>query len=153
MREITVSEEYRVDSSGSSDGTQDKYQKDGVWYKIDRKGNEGCNENIVSGILACSNLPRNGYVSYEYVLINGNPGCMSKEFTKAGEEEITLYRLYANTEGGDIINRLSTMDYDDAIDYTVDFVQRNTGLDTGIAKDVLEYQLTSNGFDYIRKGK
>ena len=35
IEEFTISDEYLVRTSGTSDGTQDKYYKDGLWFKLD----------------------------------------------------------------------------------------------------------------------
>ena len=129
MKEISLSEEYLIDVSGTSDGSQDKYCKDGIWYKADNRRDEGFNEALVSRILECSNLSADRYVTYEQILINGRPGCCSSEFKRPAEEDISIYRLYANTRGGDIARILSGMDMDDAIEYTLSFIKEQTALD------------------------
>lgn len=41
MYNVQLNDEMIVDASGTSDGTQVKYYRDGYWYKIDMLGNEG----------------------------------------------------------------------------------------------------------------
>ncbi len=129
MKSINLSPDYIIDISGTSDGAQDKYKKDGIWYKIDGKKQEGFNEELVSRILSCSNMSEDQFVKYEQIFINGQPGCCSPDFNKSGEEDISIYRLYANTHGGDIARLLATMDMDDAMEFTMNFVKEQTGLD------------------------
>ena len=126
MREVTIDEKYRVIIDGTSDGTQDKYFKDGIWYKTDRYGGEGHNEALVSKLLSCTNI--DNYVEYEEVIINGHKGCCSSNFLNKNEEYISIYRLHANSVGGDIAKKLMYMDYDDQVDYVRNFVKNETGL-------------------------
>ncbi|MDE6025682.1 MAG: hypothetical protein K2G45_09535 [Lachnospiraceae bacterium] len=51
MFSIDISEDYAVYQEGASEGTQVKYRKDGCWYKIDRHGEEGLVEYLVSNVL------------------------------------------------------------------------------------------------------
>ena len=129
MREINIGDEYLVRKGGTSDGSQDKYYKDGIWYKQDFYGGEGYCEYLCSNILKASNLEEGRYVSYKEVVINGIKGCESENFLVESEEFITLYRLYANVKGGDIAGFLQRMDYDDAIEYVISFVKEQTDLD------------------------
>ena len=126
---IEIDERYLVRDSGTSDGTQIKYFKDNKWYKVDRYGGEGIAEELASILLKNSNLPENSYVKYKRVLINNSEGCVSDNFLKKGESYITLYRLYSNIYGKDMAAVTSRMDYDDAIDYVLEFCFKNTGLD------------------------
>ncbi|MBQ4231772.1 MAG: hypothetical protein II699_00710 [Lachnospiraceae bacterium] len=126
MREVTIDEKYRVIIDGTSDGTQDKYFKDGIWYKTDRYGGEGHNEALVSKLLSCTNI--DNYVEYEEVIINGHKGCCSSNFLNKNEEYVSIYRLHANSVGGDIAKKLMYMDYDDQVDYVRNFVKNETGL-------------------------
>ena len=50
MLQVTLTEEYLVDISGTSDGSQDKYNKDNFWYKQDSRTDEGYNEALASKI-------------------------------------------------------------------------------------------------------
>ena len=129
IEEFSLSDEYLVRTSGTSDGTQDKYYKDGLWFKLDRYGGEGLAETIASLILKESGLAPNLFVEYKPCLINGKNGCYSKNFLKENESFITLYRLYKNVTGRDLATVCSKMDYDDAIEYTVNFIKEHTKLD------------------------
>ncbi len=129
IEEFSLSDEYLVRTSGTSDGTQDKYYKDGLWFKLDRYGGEGLAETVASLILKESGLAQNLFVEYKPCLINGKNGCYSKNFLKENESFITLYRLYKNVTGRDLATVCSKMDYDDAIEYTVNFIKEHTKLD------------------------
>ena len=126
---IEIDDRYLVRDSGTSDGTQEKFFMDNKWYKVDRYGGEGIAEELASILLENSNLPENSYVKYKRVLINNSEGCVSDNFLKKGESYITLYRLYSNIYGKDMAAVTSRMDYDDAIDYVLEFCFKNTGLD------------------------
>ena len=126
---IEIDERYLVRDSGTSDGTQIKYFMDNKWYKVDRYGGEGIAEELASILLDNSNLPEGSYVKYKRFLINNIEGCVSDNFLKKGESYITFYRLYSNIYGKDLATVTSAMDYDDAIDYVLEFMQKNTGLD------------------------
>ena len=129
MKAIEISDEYLVRDSGTSDGSQDKYYKDGIWYKQDFYGGEGYCEYLCSNILKLSGIADDKYVSYREVTINGIKGCESDDFLTTKEEFITLYRLYANVKGNDISTIIQRMDYDDAIEYVISFVKEQTDLD------------------------
>lgn len=90
---------YIVDMSGTSEGTQVKYYKDGYWYKEDFYGGEARAEYLISGILQFSDLNREEYVKYEIGILNGKNACRSKNFLGDGEEFISLYRYYQLTVG------------------------------------------------------
>ena len=88
IEEFSLSDEYLVRTSGTSDGTQDKYYKDGLWFKLDRYGGEGLAETVASLILKESGLAPNLFVEYKLCLINGKNGCYSKNFLKENESFI-----------------------------------------------------------------
>lgn len=129
MEKITLGTECLVYIDGTSDGTQDKYYQNGIWYKIDRYGNEGYNEELASRILDCSNLAKMDYVTYHQIKINEQMGCYSKNFLKENEEYISIYRLHRNIVGIDIASKFSAMDFDDQAEYVVSFVRKETGVD------------------------
>ena len=129
LQEITINEEFAIADKGTSDGTQIKYFKDNKWYKLDRYGGEGEAEEIASTILRLSGYPAKKYVSYKQLLINGQPGCVSKNFLRENEQFITLYRLYMNITGRDLAAATEKMDYDDAIEFVITFVLDSTGVD------------------------
>ena len=127
--EIHIDPEYLVTDSGTSDGTQIKFYYKNKWYKIDRYGGEGECEELISKILKLCNYPEDKYVHYKQVTINGLSGCVSDNFLSDNERFITLYRLHFNTIGTDPAIITSKMDHDDAINYMIDFVLNQTGLD------------------------
>ncbi len=129
IEEFSISDEYLVRTSGTSDGTQDKYYKDDYWFKLDRYGGEGMAETTASILLRESGLAPEFFVEYQPCLINGKKGCYSKNFLSEDESFITLYRLYKNVTGRDLATVCSKMDYDDAIEYVISFVKTQTGLD------------------------
>ncbi len=129
MEEIIIPSEYMVQEEGTSDGTQIKYFYKDKWYKVDRYGGEGEVEELTSQLLQVCGLPEKEYVSYDQILINGEKGCVSDNFLQEGESFITFYRLYHNIYGKDLAAVTSKMDYDDAIEYVLAFVKKETGLD------------------------
>ena len=129
LKEFNIDDSFLVRTSGTSDGTQDKYFKEGLWFKVDRYGGEGLAEKAASIILKESGFPTSQFVEYEPCIINGKSGCFSKDFLKQGEDFITLYRFYKNTNGRDLASVCSKMDYDDAIEYVLSFMKQQTGLD------------------------
>lgn len=129
IENFTISDEYLVRTSGTSDGTQDKYLKDDYWFKLDRYGGEGLTETAASIILRESGLAPDFFVEYKPCLINGKNGCYSKNFLSENESFITFYRLYKNVTGRDLAAVCSKMDYDDAINYVINFIKEQTNLD------------------------
>lgn len=129
LENYELDNQYLVRTSGTSDGTQDKYFKDNKWFKLDRYGGEGIAETIASMILKNSGLQSDKFVEYHPCLINGKPGCYSENFLTDEDSFITLYRLYKNVTGKDLAAVTSKMDYDDGIEYVLNFVKQQTGLD------------------------
>lgn len=94
---------------------------DNYWYKQNLKGYEGKSEELVSRLLDYTNI--DDYVKYEECIINGVPGCRSKNFLRDGESLVTLTRLYNLTYGGDLKNKINTYSrLNDRIEYVIDFV-------------------------------
>ena len=129
VKNFSIGDEHLIRASGTSDGTQDKFFKDGLWFKLDRHGGEGLAEATASVILKQSGLPACGFVEYFPCVINGKNGCYSENFLKGDESFVTFYRLHKNVTGRDLALVCSTMDYDDAIEYVINFVKQQTGLD------------------------
>ena len=71
MFNVKISDDFLVDTEGTSDGTQLKFFKDGYWYKEDNEGREGEVEYLVSKLLTFSTLKPEEYVIYEQGKING----------------------------------------------------------------------------------
>ena len=89
---------------------------------------------IVSILVVLILLFLGAYLLFRYALDNQFPGFGSKfpdrkeEYIKyvnsqlkENESFITLYRLYKNVTGRDLAAVCSKMDYDDAIEYTINF--------------------------------
>ena len=129
LKEITLDEKYLITDGGTSDGTQIKYFKRGKWYKQDRWGGEGEAEELASELLKRSTLRPEDFVNYSRVRINGIDGCVSDNFLAKNEEFITFYRLYLNTTGNDLSAVTARMDYDDAIDYVINYIYTIAGVD------------------------
>ncbi len=124
-----MDDKYLFTDSSTSDGSQIKYYKDGYWYKQDNKGGEGRAEYLASVVLKCSTMAKDDFVEYREAIINGKPGCCSRDCLNEGESLVSFYRLWAGTCGGDIAAFLQRMDYDDAIEKVLDFAKEQTGLD------------------------
>lgn len=139
MFQETISDEYIVIQSGTSEGSQIKYRKDNYWYKKDNRGHEGRTEYLCSKLLSFSTLEQSEYVEYEQGYINQNMGCRSKNFLNPGEELITFYRLYYNEFGKDlseVIGRMETME--ERIEYVVNFIKQTCLIDiTDYMKKIL----------------
>lgn len=125
-----VEEEYIVTQVGTSEGTQIKYKKDGYWYKKDNRGREGLAEYLVSKLLTFSDIGSESYVLYEQGYINDISGCRSENFLQAGEELVTIYRLYYNEFGKDLSQVLAGMEkMEERIEYVLRFVKQSCNLD------------------------
>ena len=128
MRDYRLSPAALVMVQGSSKGTQPKYYEDGYWYKVNNVGYEGLAERLVSMILSHSNI-RN-FVEYEQCMINGRPGCRSKNFIQGNESFISFQRLYELYTGENLQNDIRVIaDPRDRIQYVVDFVFDHTSVD------------------------
>ncbi|MBQ3513019.1 MAG: hypothetical protein IJA32_04350 [Lachnospiraceae bacterium] len=94
MKNYVVESNYMKILKSATKGTQVKYEKDGYWYKINKNGNEGLAEYLVSLLLVCSTLKQTEYVAYEYCRINNKMGCRSKSFNENGYEFVSFHLLY-----------------------------------------------------------
>lgn len=102
MNEYNLDEKYRFYSRSVTKGTQKKYKKDDFYYKLNKLGNEGFTEYLVSRLLKHSTLPDYAFVDYEYCKINGSLGCRSKSFLSTPNEEfISINSLYYRLTGKD----------------------------------------------------
>lgn len=127
-KEYIIEERYRRHVGHGSLGMTNKYYMDNYWYKQNLKGYEGKSEELVSRLLDYTNI--DDYVKYEECIINGVPGCRSKNFLRDGESLVTLTRLYNLTYGGDLKNKINTYSrLNDRIEYVIDFVKEYTDLD------------------------
>ncbi|MDE6904249.1 MAG: hypothetical protein K2P76_04845 [Lachnospiraceae bacterium] len=91
MENYSISELYKVVSRDSG-GSQNKYYRDGIWYKQDTAGEESVAEYIASLVLKHSNMDK--YVTYDMCEINGRRSCKSIDFLEKGESFISLHKLY-----------------------------------------------------------
>ena len=117
----------------SSKGNQLKWEKNGVWYKADYTGYEGLSEYVISHLLEKSSLKADEYVVYEQEEIRYGSvkymGASSKNFLKAGEQLITLERLFLNIYGVGLNKMIySTNDHTERLKLIVSKVQDITGL-------------------------
>lgn len=120
----------------TSKGDQPKWQLKGKWYKADHMGYEALAEVVVSQLLKQSNTP--DFVKYELVWIQYKgkdlPGCVSKNFRAKDEMLVPfekLHRAYKGQSLAAVLGRIS--EPRERIRYTVDFIERTTGL-TGVGK-------------------
>ena len=126
-----ISQEYVVAVNGFSEGTQIKYKKGSYWYKINKLGEEGLVEFLVSNLLRYSSLKKDEYVLYETGMINQQSGCRSAEFRKNQYDSfITYYRLYKNVTGGELEQAVSFYDtMEERFQFVINFVKESTGYD------------------------
>lgn len=130
MFDVEIDKTFRVIQQGTSEGTQEKYKKDGYWYKLDQDGAEGLAEYLSSRLLTFSDLPPESYIIYEQGMINGKPGCRSRNYLAEDEDFVTLYRMYFNEFGMDLAKVTSKMERtSDRINYVLKYVQDSCGLD------------------------
>lgn len=130
MFNIKISDDFLVDTDGTSDGTQLKFFKDGYWYKEDNEGCEGEVEYLVSKLLTFSNLKPDEYLVYEKGKINGKDGCRSKTFLSPTASFITLERLHGNVMGVPLFEKIKEFnEINGAATYVINFCKKTVGLD------------------------
>ncbi len=128
MKEYRLSPEALVMVQGSSKGTQPKYYENGYWYKVNNVGYENIAEYLISVLLKHSNVK--SYVDYEPCMINGRPGCRSKNFLKPNESFLSFQRLYELYTGESLQEKMLTIsDAAGRIDFVKGFVENCTGFD------------------------
>ena len=115
----------------SSKGDQPKWQLEGKWYKADHMGYEALAEVLISRLLKKSNVP--DFVEYGPVLIQYQgrevPGCVSQSFRGKDEMLVPFERLHRAYKGLGLAAALGRIiDPKERIQYTVDFVERTTGV-------------------------
>lgn len=131
----------------TSKGDQPKWQLNDRWYKADHMGYEALAEVVLSRLLQYSNAP--DFVDYHPLWIQNEEkkiaGCVSKNFRGKDEMLIPLERLHRAYRGKGLASALAGMtDAQQRIGYTVDFVQKTTGL-TDIGQ-YLTFLLELDGF-------
>lgn len=107
MENYTLIEDYNFSTIKIPKGAQSKYFKDGYYYKLNKLGEEGFTEYLVSKLLHCTNIPTFMIVDYEYCKINGKLGCRSKSFLNSDEEFISMETLFKRVIGhSNLMNEL-----------------------------------------------
>lgn len=130
MFNIKISDDFLIDTEGTSDGTQLKFFKDGYWYKEDNEGCEGEVEYLVSKLLTFTSLNKEEYVTYEYGKINGRCGCRSKSFLSPTQSFITLERLHGNVIGQPLYKAIQKFKgVAQSAEYVINFCKQFVGLD------------------------
>lgn len=130
MFNVKISNDFLVDTEGTSDGTQMKFFKDGYWYKEDNEGREGEVEYLVSKLLISSTLDSAEYVFYEHGKINERSGCRSKTFLTPDQSFITLERLHGNVTGKPLFQKIKEFKgIGESAGYVLDFCKKTVGLD------------------------
>lgn len=142
MYDINIAEKY---SLSQKDGMQQKYFYKNNYYKLDNGGHEGIVEELTSLILSCSTLKPSEYTTYECCKINGQYGCRSENFLKDNEEFISLNKLHKDITGQELMSSIRTMPMQEKINYVVNFVKENTGL------DITDYLRKCITLDYITR--
>ena len=99
-----IEKEYLVISKNPSTGCQQKYYKDGYWYKIDNFGGEAISEELATKVLDYSGIELNKYVKYERGLVNGSNACRSKNCLSKEQALYSLEKIYQQ----DLQNSLTT---------------------------------------------
>ena len=103
----------------SSKGNQEKWQDNGIWYKLDQFGYEALAEVFTAQLLEYSNIEAAfpfTFVRYrmERLLVHGweRTGCSSQNFLREGESIVTLARLFQQYTGKSLSETLSRMTSD-----------------------------------------
>lgn len=123
----------RIENRQSSKGNQQKWMKDGVWYKADYTGYEGLAEYMISHLLQKSSLREEEYVLYDTELLKYKAtefrGCKSVDFLPEGWNLITLERLFQNLYGQSLYKNIYRIEsYENRFEFIVNQTVRMTGL-------------------------
>lgn len=114
----------------TSKGDQPKWQVKGLWYKADHMGYEALAEVVISRLLAKSNVE--DYVRYEPVKVlyddKEKNACVSRNFRAKNEILLTFERLHRAYHGRGLALEMAQMETGEKIRYTVDFIEKTTGL-------------------------
>lgn len=104
LRKYSIDDRYRYLAKSHSDGEQTKFYRNGYYYKLNKSGNEGYVEHLVSVLLSCTDLDKNDYVIYEYCTINNKLGCRCKDFVNNKGQFLTASKLYERYTGNDSLS-------------------------------------------------
>lgn len=115
----------------SSKGNQPKWQVRNRWYKADHMGYEALVEILVSRLLAKTNI--SDFVAYTPARIQYQGkslrGCVSQNFRGQHEMLIPVERLHRAYHGKGLAEAIGSLPTAaERIRYTVDFIERTTGL-------------------------
>ena len=116
----------------SSKGNQNKWCKDGIWYKADGLGYEALAEVLVSRLLQKTNI--SNYVGYEYEPLEQDEmvfhGCRSIDFMEEDDDKlVSVERLFQTFTGESASTAvLKYEERTDRIRYTVESIEQFTGL-------------------------
>ena len=116
----------------SSKGNQNKWCKNGKWYKVDGLGYEALSEVVVSHLLKKSTISSFVLYEYEQVKIDEKSyhACVSKDFMSADDDKvISIERLFQAKFGQSAAKEI--IKYSDLVDqmkYVNEVVQSITGL-------------------------
>lgn len=115
----------------TSKGNQPKWHIDGLWYKADHMGYEALAEFVVSELLKKTDI--SDFVRYELISIRFDnqekPGCVSKNFRNKDEMLIPVEKLHRQIFGKGLSAAIAEQDdVTDKIKYTVDFIEKVTGI-------------------------
>lgn len=124
----------RVENRQSSKGNQQKWFKDGNWYKADYTGYEGLAEYMVAHLLQQSSLSKEEFVLYDTELLKYKAaqfrGCKSEDFLPEGWNLITLERLFQNMYGQSLNKSIyKIQSYENRLKFIVIQTIRMTGLE------------------------
>lgn len=129
---IDLTDAARIQSaSHTSKGDQPKWQLKSQWIKADHMGYEALSEVMISSLLKKSNVPE--FVSYGPVSIKYQDkllcGCKSDNFREKDEELIPVERLHRLYHGYGLAKAIGGYSsVEEAIRYTVDFIEKVTNL-------------------------
>lgn len=129
MFDISLNEEYLIKSENSSIGIQEKYYKDGYWYKLDNYGGEANAEMLASLVLQNSTLLENEYATYESGMVNNKTACRSKNFLKENEELLTFNMVHETIIGCSFGKPMLGKKYQAKIEYCMNFFEKYFNLD------------------------
>ena len=130
---IELSEkEIRAENRKSSKGNQLKWLHDDTWYKADYAGYEGLAEYAVSQLLRYSNLESSEFVIYQTEEIRYKrqilKGCSSRNFLSAGDQLLTLERMFQNACGESLYKMVFRIrDVKERLKFLVEMTERMTG--------------------------
>ncbi len=120
----------------SSKGNQEKWLRDGRWYKLDLFGYEGLAETVTSALLAQTNLKTEGFRFVRYrmekleVHRHTRLGCSSENFLRETDTIITIADLLKKGVGPEWLRTVERLpNLQSRIRWIVERVEELTGLE------------------------